>query len=336
MNNNLQRYVCYVCNARTINVRNMVRIIEDENNIAKNDLIISRRDAFGLPPIPIRQQTRLCLNCNRTIIDELREIENDPTCLRLNVFRQTINTTCAFCNNGHNLTRLSMKCRVNIFVIVNIYVPESVRVCQHHLDENGLIIRQLLAGLEFINRPYKIKGAQLAPFLQELRICSQTEKWQFCDIDSFSDTEFQTLSPISKDQFRDLYTYCDNILRDNQQRFVTKKNLLTFLCKMKQGLSDNFLKIIFNYPTRQCVSMVISNTRLSLMQRFVPNNIGFQAITRQEFITRHVTPFANMLYNPNPERPVAIAYIDGTYCEIPKSKNFQVPTYLSMFKFSKA
>lgn len=323
MNENLNRNVCYTCNQR-MNIRNMVRIINDDNNNAKNEIIQTRREAFGLLPAPIRQISRICLNCNRTIVDELRNVENDPTCLRLNVLRQTLNTTCVLCNNNENLTRLSIKCRVHIFITVNIYVPESVRVCQHHLDENDHIFRQFLPGLEFVNRPYKIKGGQLALFLQELRVTSKQEKWQFCDIDSFSDDEFKSISPITKNQFRDLYRYCDNIFSQNQRRFVSEKDLLTFLCKIKQGLSDHFLKAIFNYPTRQCVSMVVSNVRLSLMQRFVPENIGFQAITRQEYMERHVTPFANRLYNPNPEVPVAIAYIDGTYCEIPKSTNFQV------------
>jgi len=49
------------------------------------------------------------------------------------------------------------------------------------------------------------------------------------------------------------------------------------------------------------------------MSCFVPHNIGLNAITREQYIERHVTDFANELYNPNPNVRVAIAYIDGTY-----------------------
>lgn len=93
---------------------------------------------------------------------------------------------------------------------------------------------------------------------------------------------------------------------------------------MRQGLSDDFLKIIFNYTTRQCVSSVVSTVRLSLLQRFVPNNIGLESINRQEFIRQHVREFTNELYNPEPDEPKAIMVIDSTYALIHKSMNFRI------------
>lgn len=92
---------------------------------------------------------------------------------------------------------------------------------------------------------------------------------------------------------------------------------------MKQGISDDFLKVIFNYRTRQAVSLAISTVRECLMGRFVFENIGFNSITRQQFIDRHITDFANQLYNPDPDDRKAIVYIDGTYSSIQKSSNFQ-------------
>ena len=47
------------------------------------------------------------------------------------------------------------------------------------------------------------------------------------------------------------------------------------------------------------------------MLRFVSHNIGLSAITKKQYIERHVTDFANRLYNPKLNDPVAIAYIDG-------------------------
>ena len=59
------------------------------------------------------------------------------------------------------------------------------------------------------------------------------------------------------------------------------------------------------------------------MLRFVPHNIGLNAITREQYIERHAADFANRLCNPNPNNPVAIAYIDGTYVYMHKSSNFR-------------
>ena len=93
---------------------------------------------------------------------------------------------------------------------------------------------------------------------------------------------------------------------------------------MRQGVSDDFLKVIFSYSTRQTVSSVIDKVRKSLHLRFVPQNIGFYAISREDFIRDHVTDFANILYNPQPDNVKAIAYVDGTYAYIEKSSNFRV------------
>ena len=92
---------------------------------------------------------------------------------------------------------------------------------------------------------------------------------------------------------------------------------------MRHGLSDDFLRIIFEYRSSQQVSMAITNVRKSLMENFVPQNIGLTAITRENYIRQHVTEFSNILYNPEPINPKAIAYIDGTYFSIEKSSNFR-------------
>ncbi|GLV38145.1 hypothetical protein CBL_10112 [Carabus blaptoides fortunei] len=43
---------------------------------------------------------------------------------------------------------------------------------EHHLNEDGLFIRILLPGLQFINRPFRIDGQELATFLEHLRGCA--------------------------------------------------------------------------------------------------------------------------------------------------------------------
>lgn len=96
-----------------------------------------------------------------------------------------------------------------------------------------------------------------------------------------------------------------------------------FLTKLRQGLSDEMINVIFQGKSRRDTDLIIEAVRESLMLRFVPNNIGLSAITREEYIARHMTPFANRMYNENPEAPVAIYYIDGTYSYCFKSTNFR-------------
>ena len=53
-------------------------------------------------------------------------------------------------------------------------------------------------------------------------------------------------------------------------------------------------------------------------------NLGYTHITRNEYITNHVSEFSNIIYNDNPEVQKAISIIDGTYIKIEKSRNFRV------------
>ncbi|XP_043464129.1 uncharacterized protein LOC122499719 [Leptopilina heterotoma] len=295
----------------------MARIDSDEN-ILKRDIAIRRRDERNLLPAAITDRTRLCINCNQSIRLEIEAIEIDPRCNRLNVLTRNHYRTCLLCNTDVNLHRKSIESRVNIFVNVNIYVPGDVRICNLHIDENGFVFRALQDGLQFINRPYIIDGQELQIVLQLLRGLV-VDKKQFVDVDSISDEEFTSLSPISKVQFNELYEFCRPVPRNDRGfRHVSKRDLLMFLCKMKEGLADDFLKVIFAYSSRQAASLTVDTVRKSLMQIFVPQNIGFDAITPHQYVAEHVTEFANALYNPNPEIPRVIECMDGTYSYIHK------------------
>ncbi|KAJ8916939.1 hypothetical protein NQ315_013411 [Exocentrus adspersus] len=297
--------------------------MNDEANNIKRQIAITRRDELGHPPLHLDNNSRLCLNCNRAINDEINIIEADPACLRLNVLTQSASQTCVICNAQEDIGRLTIHCRVNVFIEVNIYIPDNVRSCEHHLDENGMFHNRLLPGLRFINRPYLIKGPQLQLFLQHLRNVS-ANKVKGIDDKNLTEDEFKCIAPVSKQQFEELFTYCDPVYYNGKLRQIKRKDLLMFLCKMRQGLSDDFLKIIFDYHSRQTVSSVVACVRTSLLERFVPTNIGLQSITRENFIEQHVTEFANELYNPRPAEPKVIAVIDSTYAYVHKSKSFRV------------
>jgi len=104
----------------------------------------------------------------------------------------------------------------------------------------------------------------------------------------FPEEEFRTIGPITRKQFQDLYSFCDPVPEKNTMRKVSRRDLITFLGKLRQVLSDGLMKVILNYSTLQCVSMAISKVRQSLIQRFVPENIGFTKITREHFIDQHI------------------------------------------------
>ncbi|KYN12423.1 hypothetical protein ALC57_15406 [Trachymyrmex cornetzi] len=138
---------CFVCNNRY--QPRLMRRIDGENNDAKRDIAILRRDNAGLPALEVNDQTRLCMNCNISILEEIDLILQDERHMRLNVLTQTRSASCLICDQEDNVERLCMKARVNIFITSNIYIPNNVRSCRIHLDGRGFLLQPLHAGLSF-------------------------------------------------------------------------------------------------------------------------------------------------------------------------------------------
>ena len=160
-----------------------------------------RCDANSREPFDINDRTRVCNTCNISI--EIERLEQDQDCLRLNVLTQTSSHTCFIhdCNNN-NLQRLRVDCRVNIYLKRDIFVSENNKTCPEHLDAEGNLLQPLLETLRFVNRPYSLKGTQLKNFLQELRnVANNISFSKFHNENNFSDTEFSSMSPITKEQF---------------------------------------------------------------------------------------------------------------------------------------
>lgn len=314
-----ERLNCLICNdlypPRTMR---LVRNYEPENV----QIALRYRQELNHPDIQNINISRVCINCDELVRRDIESLEN-PNHLRLQVLKQKSTVLCMICNQANNnLNRVSIDARVQVFVDTNIYIPEAARICQHHLNDAGMLPNILYNGLLSLNRPIVLSGVEVRRFLYTLRDLTIHYRNTSIDSENLSDDDFTYLTTLSKEQFDDLFTYCNPVFNDHM-RNVTKQNLFIFLCKLRHGFTDEFLKILFNYPTRQSVSMIISIVRQSIMARFVPLNLGLGAITRQEFINRHVTPFSNALYNGNPEERKAIVIVDGTYAYIEKSMNFR-------------
>jgi hypothetical protein len=73
---------CYACDRRFV-PRSMSRI-DGEDNAHKREIAISRREANDMPPLEVSPNTKICINFNQSILNEIHIIEQDPTCLRIN------------------------------------------------------------------------------------------------------------------------------------------------------------------------------------------------------------------------------------------------------------
>lgn len=313
---------CFVCNLD--GAPRTMRTFIDDNQAHNREIAERFRQNLGRPPAAFVADSRICISCFNLVNTEIQE-EQNPASTRINVVRAPRGGACLICRRVDALVqRLSIKCRTQIFIYRNIYIPPNVRCCVVHLDNEGNLRRNLHNDLQYFERSYVLVGQDLQELLQMMRNNTLNNQAQnFTDESLLTDDEFSIISPINKMQFNEMLTFCDPVPQARGQRHIKKKDLILFLCKIRQGLSDDFLKLIFCYSTRQSVSLAISKVRQSLLMRFVPQNIGLNAIGRQAYIENHVTEFTNQLYNTDPPNRVPIVYIDGTYAYIEKSSNFQ-------------
>ena len=314
------RLHCYICDD-PYRINQFVRL-NHENEGQKTVIATRRRHDLQLPEQEVNADSRICLNCNRSVLNEIQAYQDDEDPTVLKVLFKSSARSCFICPNENPDERVSLNLRTNIFVNTEIYISPHVRVCSGHLDSRGILFKPLLNGLRGIRKPYNLKGNELTSFLKCLQKCFNQSPLEHEE--NFPEEEFSALTSLSKDLFRDLFQLCHPVPIYDRQRTISKKDLLCFLCKLRQCLSGHFLKAMFSYSSRQLVSLTILKVLLSLDINMSPLNIGFGHIHRDEFINHHVSDFSNVLFNENPDVRKAIIIIDATYIEIQKSRNFQV------------
>lgn len=315
---------CYICNQNNANQR--LFGINDDNDNRRRNIAALHRERFGFNPTEIEQHTRICLNCAARI-NTVIEMAEDPDALSMEVVVGSRRGHCFICNRNCML-RLSIEARVDFYMKTEKYLNDDKRCCNQHLSESGLIQLQFMDNHISVPIGVRMTGVQATQWITNMRnyamnVCNS----RFSEETNFEDEDFRSLTSLTKEQFRELYTYCDPVNIGDQLRRVTKKHLITFLMKIRQGLSDNFIKSLMGWSSRQNVSLAIQIVRASLMATFVPQNLGFHSVeveNRHHFINQHVTNFANLLYNANPEQARAILYPDCTYIKAPKSTHFRV------------
>ncbi|CAF4090657.1 unnamed protein product, partial [Rotaria magnacalcarata] len=210
--------------------------------------------------------------------------------------------TCCICsaNMERNSRTVSAEDRDLIFLKKNILIPEGARCCSQHLDDDRLTKNAI---------------DKVGPFSIQSKRFSSTKRFDFDNPLSLSDDEYQILTSLTKVQFEDLASYLfDSNIRNSSNRSI-RNALAILLCKLRLGLSLNILAVLFQLPDKKAVSRSLKTVRTALMTRFVPSNLGFNHITRQEIIDQHTSTMARRLMC-DAESNTAIVVIDGTYIYI--------------------
>ncbi|KAJ8671059.1 hypothetical protein QAD02_002318 [Eretmocerus hayati] len=160
---------CFIYEGR-FPLQNMSRIDGDQN-VHECEIAINRREGFDRPALGITSLTRLCFVRNRCILQEIRTVQENPLCVRLNVLARKRTSSCFICDARDNIHRISV--------------------------EYGSILKPLSDGIGSINQPCIILGPYLTSFLEGLRTVSRKRE-AFHDPLNLDDNEFVCSNSLKK------------------------------------------------------------------------------------------------------------------------------------------
>ena len=208
----------------------------------------------------------------------------------------------------------------------NVFIPEGARCCPDHLIEDRFkseAIDQIAPSSVQIKR---LNADDIQLLLNKWQIIYREKKRLDFDTSySMSDKEYQALTSLSKSQFDDLIgTISQTRIRNSSNRSI-RTAIGILLCKLRLGLSNELLAILFELPDKRAVSRADESARNALMSEFVPSNVGFNHISRGETINQHTTNIAKQLMCEN-DNDTAVVVVDSTYIYIQvKNKLFTPP-----------
>lgn len=237
-------------------------------------------------------------------------------------------SSCCICKaRGIKFITLSSDTRHKLFVLTGQLLLAGARCCpvhlksDSHLTEEAILKLQNNASSSSDSTTYFNKS-DIFSLISNIRdVALRNDKYRI-DFDSdtgLQDSDYLSLTGISKENFNDLVSYVKSIRATKNRSIRTCIALL--LVKLRTGMSNRLLSTLFNIG-KSGVRRAVATARKELNEHFTPYNIGFNHITREEVIDKHTRPLAQELFG-NMNDPSAILVVDGTYIFIEKSNNFK-------------
>ncbi|CAF2876276.1 unnamed protein product, partial [Rotaria sp. Silwood2] len=211
--------------------------------------------------------------------------------------------------------------RTTIFLKCGVLAVPGSRCCRDHLCNDGVTFKSLSSIRISKADQWKIDSNEFQMFVEDVRaILFKQKTFDFDDETCFNDEGFQSIVGLTKEQFNQLAATLPS-MRNSSTRSV-RVAVAVFLAKLRLGLSNRVLAILFHLDNKRVVSHIISQVRKALINDFVPYHLGLQHISREIAIEEHQTNIASILHSNKPDQLIVIA--DTTYIFVQKSSNNQV------------
>lgn len=215
---------------------------------------------------------------------------------------------------------------MDAFIHFQLLVPVGCKCCCRHLLVKWLNTDHLHVDFDKYKKHNSVLSFKEIQDLLEhvrLRAMGSCNTYNLSFDKLIKDEDYNSLLGISKLNFDDLVLHVTS-MRNTQNRTV-RNAVGILLFKLKSGLSNGLLAILCGFRCRRQVAEIVESARKAIMKDFVPHNLGFDHITRQNVIDNHTTDISKQLFS-DPISDTVIIVLDGTYIYIQKS---------SMYKFQR-
>lgn len=240
-----------------------------------------------------------------------------PTSMNLPGLLRAPNTanSCIFqyCLN-ESRRRVPENIIVHMLCRYSYFLPNSARVCNEHLEQN---LWHLLPLQD--NTSDEFTAAQIISVVSMLQRRITHNTIDFEEYENMAPGEFQTWTGLRHEQFAELLENLSSLRLLNKRKTI----LAAALVKLRTGDSNARLANIFKCG-ETTFHRWLAIGRDALLDDFVPFNLGFDHISREDVARRNLLIPNNLFGNPlsSEEDRKAITICDGTYVYLQKSGNY--------------
>ncbi|CAF1684347.1 unnamed protein product [Rotaria magnacalcarata] len=273
----------------------------------ENDMVVinddANSDSYEFMDIQVKTDDSSCLTTveNPTLITTTN---HQVVKLQLNATSSS-HTKCCVCreNLRDHAVKITSRDRDFIFFSRNIWIPEGARYCSGHLI-NNLLSKEAVDQIKpFSIRYQELSSSDVQLLLSKAQTLFENGKKRFSldDPRDLNYDEYCLLTSLSRDSFND---------------FV-------------QIISSSAIRAFCNRLIRTAVGIYFCKLRLTIVKSFVPDNLGFGHVTREDVIGGHTTAITQELMCGGDSTDIPIIIIDGAHLYIQKSRNneFQRKTF---------
>ncbi len=231
-------------------------------------------------------------------------------------------SACVICGLSSSDGRKSVPgpAKKDLWIENGIYLPKGVRCCMKHISEE-IFDDDAKKRLDEKKREcVKVSRAEIAEWIKWLTdLAKNKTRTVNFDDPKTEDEAYEELLGLKKDQFDEVFAYISEGLLKSKNR--SPRNALgIFLAKLRLGVSQQVLARLFGIDNQSVISQTFHRVAQLLTEKFVPSNLGFKHMSREQIMDNHNPAFVRQMFELEAGRLVFI--LDGTYFFMQASGDF--------------